>query len=174
MPDLVERKPLTSINDWDKVIEEIHDDVAHEYLQLRASGYSLDSSLAKANVSSSMLNVWRQNTGFRALEATLATASHSLTPELAKRRLKIKSLLIADQVIDDALNAKRASDRTNAASLAFKAAGVVAEGASVNADLASATNAMANLMLKWSESRQPKTPPIIEGKAIPIDTDGPQ
>ena len=174
MPDLVERKTSTSINDWDRVIEEISDDVAHEYLELRASGKSQEHSLAKVNAGSNELNVWRQNTGFRALEATLATASHSLTPELAKRRLKIKSLLIADQVIDDALNAKRASDRTNAASLAFKAAGVVAEGASVNADLASATNAMANLMLKWSESRQPKTPPIIEGKAIPIDTDGPQ
>ena len=160
-----------AIGDWDKVLDEIQDDEAKEYLQLRASGKNQEHALAKSNLSSSRLNACRQNASFRVLEASLATSSHMLTPELAKRRLKIKSLLIADQVIDDALNAKRPSDRTNAATLAFRAAGVVTpDGAGVNADLASATNAMAQLMARWSDARH-KGPaqPVIEGQVIDTD-----
>ena len=167
----IEKRPASktlAISDWDDVLDSISDPDAHEYLRLRASGLTQEYSLAKVNVSSPMLNAWRQNDGFRAIEAQLATAAHSLTPELAKRRLKIKSLLIADQVIDDALNAKRPSDRTNAAALAFRAAGVVTpEGAGVNADLASATNAMAQLMTRWADARNKgNAPPIIEATVI--------
>lgn len=159
---------MNDIDNWDQAIEQVNDPVAHEYLQHRASGVSQGGSLAKVDAGSNQLLAWRQNAAFRAIEAALATANHNLTPELAKRRLKIKSLLIANQVIDDALNAKRASDRTNAASLAFRAAGVVTpEGAGVNADLASATRAMVELMGKWSESRNGRNgPPVIDGTVI--------
>ena len=153
------------VQDWDLVLEQVTEE-ARDYLELRASGKTQAYSLAKLNVSSESLLAWRQNAPFRVMEASLASAAHSLTPELAKRRLKIKSLLIADQVIDDALNAKRASDRTNAAALAFRAAGVVTpEGAGVNADLASATNAMAQLMTRWADARN-KVKPVIEGQVI--------